>query len=116
MDISEVAQGLVGLCRNGQFGEAMQKYYADDIVSVEAMGDDPESRGLAAVQAHGEWFASNHEIHSTNVDGPFVNGDQFAVKFTLDATYKVTGQRMTIAEVGVYTVKDGKVVHARFFM
>lgn len=116
MTVKEVAEGLTGLCRNGQFAEAMQKYYADDIVSVEPMGDEPEARGIAAVQAKGEWFMAHHEIHSANVDGPFVNGDQFAVKFTLDATFKDTGKRMTIAELAVYTVKDGKIVHERFFM
>jgi ketosteroid isomerase-like protein len=36
------------------------------------------------------------------------------VRFTMDVTPK-GGQRMSMDEVGLYTVKDGKVVEERFF-
>lgn len=54
MAIKEVAQGLVGLCKQGKFDEAIDKYHADEIVSIEPMGDSPESRGIAAVRAKAE--------------------------------------------------------------
>ncbi|HLK60921.1 MAG TPA: nuclear transport factor 2 family protein [Chthonomonadaceae bacterium] len=114
MAIKEVAQGLVNLCREGQFDAAMTRYYAEDIVSVEASGDPAESRGLAAVKAKGQWFMENHEVHGAEVTGPYINGDQFAVWFKLHVTPKATGERTTFEEVGVYTVKDDKVVHERF--
>ena len=33
----------------------------------------------------------------------------------MDMTVKETGARMKMDEVGVYTVKDGKIVEERFF-
>ena len=115
MAVSDVAQGLVALCREGKFDEAVSQYYSDDIVSVEAMGPDPIAKGIAAVKAKGEWWASSFEVHSIEVLGPFVNGDQFAVRFTLDTTEKATGKRSTMDEIAVYTVKDDKIVHESFF-
>ena len=33
----------------------------------------------------------------------------------MDVTVKETGARMTMDEIGVYTVKNGKIVEERFF-
>ena len=55
-----------------------------------------------------------HEIHSVEVEGPYVNGNQFVVRFTMDVTPK-GGQRMQKDEMGVYTLADGKIVEERFF-
>jgi len=115
MAVTDVAQGLVALCQEGKFDEATDKYYSDDIVSVEPMGPDPVSNGIAAVKAKGEWWAANFEVHDMEVLGPYVNGDQFAVRFTLDTTEKATGKRSTMDEIAVYTVKDDKIVHEAFF-
>ena len=73
------------------------------------------ARGLAAVHAKGEWWYANHEIHSVEASGPFVNGDQFIVRFKMDLTFKPSGERMQNDEDGLYTVKDGKIVEERFF-
>lgn len=53
--------------------------------------------------------------HSVEIGGPYVNGDQFIVRFTIDQTVKATGQRMTMDEVGVYTLKNGEIAEERFF-
>ena len=50
MNTQEIAHDLVALCQQGKFDEAGEKYWADDVVSVEAMGDEAESRGKAAVR------------------------------------------------------------------
>ena len=50
MTTQEIAHDLVALCQQGKFDEAGEKYWADDVVSVEAMGDDAESHGKAAVR------------------------------------------------------------------
>ncbi len=111
----EVAQELAALCREGNFKEAVARYYADDIVTVEAMPTNPETRGLEAVQAGQQEFVQLHEIHNTTVDGPYLNGDGFAVRFKMDFTVRDTGQRMDLEEIGVYTVTGGKVSHVRFY-
>jgi hypothetical protein len=115
MAITDVAQGLVALCREGKFEEATERYYADDIVSVEPFGEDPVAKGIAAVKAKGEWWVANHEVHGLEVGGPYINGDQFAVRFVIDVTEKASGKRSVFDEIGVYTVKNDKIAHEAFF-
>ena len=116
MSIQDIAADLVALCQAGKFDEPGEKYWSDDIVSVEAMpGDMARISGKAAVRGKGEWWAANHEVHGAVVTGPYINGDQFAVGFKMDVTPKSTGQRITMDEVGLYTVRDGKIVEERFF-
>jgi ketosteroid isomerase-like protein len=115
MTTQEIAHDLVALCREGKFDEAGEKYWADDVLSVEAMGDMAESRGKPAARAKGEWWAGAHDVHEVKVEGPYVNGDSFAVRFTMDLTVKESGQRHTMDEVALYVLKDGKIAEERFF-
>ena len=115
MTVTEIAKDLVELCRVGKFDEAGEKYWADDVVSLEAMpGDMAEMRGKDAVRAKGEWWASANEVHGVEVEGPWVNGDQFVVRFTIDQTVKATGERLRMDEVGLYTIRDGKIAEEKF--
>jgi hypothetical protein len=116
MSVSEIAKGLVSLCRAGKFDEAMNAYYAPDIISIEAMpGEGQEVRGLEACKAKGEEWMANHEVHGLTVSDPFLNGDQFAVHFAMDITPKHTGKRETFEEIALYRVAGGKIVHEQFF-
>ena len=115
MNTQEIAHDLVALCQQGKFDEAGEKYWADDVVSVEAMGDMAESHGKGAAKAKGEWWAGAHDVHGVQVEGPYVNGDQFAVRFVMDITVKETGQRNKMDEVALYRVQDGKIAEERFF-
>jgi ketosteroid isomerase-like protein len=116
--VTEIANDLVAICKTGDFATPGEKYWADDVVSVEAgapPGGDPASHGKDAARAKGEWWVGAHIINSTGVEGPYVNGDQFAVRFTMDITVKETGERRVMDEIGLYTVKDGKIAEERFF-
>lgn len=111
----DIAEDFAALCKAGQFDEAGETYWADNVVSLEPMGEGAVTRGIAAVRSKGEQWAHAHEINSVEVGGPYVHGDQFAVRFTMDVTQKATGERMQMDEVAVYTVKNGKIVEERFF-
>jgi hypothetical protein len=115
MNTQEIAHDLVALCQQGKFDEAGEKYWADDVVSVEAMGEMAESHGKQAARAKGEWWAGAHDVHGVEVAGPYVNGDEFAVRFVMDITVKETGQRNKMDEVAFYRLKDGKIAEERFF-
>lgn len=118
MTTQEVATTLVKLCSEGKFDEAMKALYAPDIVSVEAgapPGQSRESKGIEAVLAKGEWWVTNHEVHSSSVDGPLVAGSHFAVTFKFDVTFKPKGQRFKMEEIALYKVADGKIVYEEFF-
>ncbi|MEM0915599.1 MAG: nuclear transport factor 2 family protein [Planctomycetota bacterium] len=117
----DVAKQLVALCREGKNAEAIQTLYADDIVSVEVMGDEEmpkEMHGLDAVLGKTRWWMDNHEVHAGETFGPFPHGDRFIVHFKYDVTPKIgpmAGQRITMQEAALYTAKDGKIVREEFF-
>ncbi len=118
MTSQEIAADFASMCKAGDWTSAGEKYWSPDIVSVEPGGPegmDPVSRGIDAVRAKGEWWYTNHEIHSAETTGPFINGDQFILRFKLDVTMKQSGTRMVMNEDGLYTIKDGKIVEERFF-
>src|ERR1700722_12233810 len=115
MSIHDIARDLVALCKQGKFAEAGEKYWADDVVSVEAMGDNAEIKGKAAAHGKGEWWANAHDVHSVEVEGPYVHGNQFVVRFKLDMTVKESGKRQVMDEVGLYKIENGKIAEERFF-
>jgi ketosteroid isomerase-like protein len=115
MSVQEVAEGLVALCKEGRFRDAIETYYSDEIVSVEAGGEPRQVHGLDAVRAKQDWFAENMEIHGCTVEGPWVNEPFFAAKIVVEVTDKASGQRTEMSEIAVYEVRDGKIVHERFF-
>ena len=115
MTTLELARDFASMLKRHDHDGASAKYHADDIVSYEAMeGPMAVCRGKAAVKAKGDWWQANPEVHGGSVEGPYVNGDQFVIRFTMDITAKETGQRMTMDEVGIYAVKNGKIVEERF--
>ncbi len=118
MNTMEIANQLVALCKQGKNAESLNTLYSNYVVSVEAGGPpgmNPESKGLDAVKAKGEWWMGNHEIHSANITGPWPNGDKFIVGFQYDVTNKPSGQRMKMDEMALYTVANGKIVREEFF-
>lgn len=115
MSTHDIANDLVAMCKQGKFAESGDKYWADDVVSIEPMGDNPVSHGKAAARGKGEWWAGAHDIHGVEVAGPWVNGDQFTVRFTMDVTVKETGARNKMDEIALYTIKNGKIAEERFF-
>ena len=116
MSIAELAKDFTELLKQNDHDGAAAKYNADDIVSYEAMeGPMAVCTGREAVKQKSEWWQANHEVHGGSVEGPYVNGDQFAVRFFMDITPKATGERVTMDEFGLYTVKDGKIVEERFY-
>ena len=118
MTTKEVADKLAALCREGKFVEAIDSFYAQDIVSMEAgapPGQSREAKGFAAVKAKSEWWGQNHDVHSMVVEGPLVAGPYFTVVYKIDCTFKPQNKRFQMEEIGLYKVADGKIVYEEFF-
>jgi ketosteroid isomerase-like protein len=119
MTLREIAEELVAGCREDRVEENLGKLYAVDAVSVEATpGPDGsrETRGLDGIRGKHQWWNSTFEVHDADVDGPFLHGDdRFAVVFEFEAENRETGERSEMEEVGVYHVRDGKIVREEFF-
>ena len=116
MTTQEVADKLVNYCRQGQFAEAVQELYGQNIVSIEPDGAPvKETKGFEAVVAKGKQFTDMvDEVHGREVSDPIVADKFFSCTMKMDVTFKGMG-RMTMEEVCVYKVEDGKVVWEEFF-
>ncbi len=112
MTTEEVAKKVVELVRKQAWYEALDTLYDKDIVSVEVTA--PESRGKEAVRGKIDWWVNAMEVHSFKASEPFVAHDRFVVQYDADVTEKESKQHRQISEVGVYTVKDGKIVREEF--
>ena len=115
MDVRDIAADMVAMTRAGDF-HIGEKYWADVGVSIEAMpGPMARLEGRQALMGKSAWWYGAHEVHGTTTDGPFVNGDQIGIRWTMDITNKESGQRMQMDELALYTIKDGKIAEERFF-
>lgn len=106
---AEVGERYVAAFRAGRMDQAM-RWAAPDVVRVaplENAGKHVELRGLAEITANAERLNRDVEIHAVDVDGPYVHGDRFAVRFSFDETHTPTGHRATRTKTSLYTVTDG---------
>jgi len=117
MKTEEVAQKVVELVRKQAWHEALDTLYDDNVVSVEAYAGangSPETRGKEGVRGKIDWWVNAMKVHSFTANGPFVAHDRFVVQYEADVTEKDSNERRKISEVGVYTVKNGKIVREEF--
>jgi len=112
MNTQEVAKKTVELVRKQAWYEALDTLYADDVVSVEAT--TPETRGKEGVRGKIDWWVDAMQVHSFDASEPFVANDRFVVQYDADVTDKKSKERRKMSEVGVYTVKNGKIVREEF--
>lgn len=114
MNAKELAKEFTDLCAKGEFAVAGERFWSDEVVSLEAMGEMPVATSKAAVKQKSAWFAANNQIHDLTIEGPFVHGNQFLVRFDIHLTPK-GGSRTRMLEAGLFTVQDGKITEERFF-
>ncbi len=118
MSTFELAKQYLALVSAGKHEECQRTLFAKDAVSVEAgapPGMDRTVKGIEAIGAKSKWWAENHEVHKAEHFGPYPHDDRFAVRFVYDITHKPSGRRMTMDEVGLFTVVDGKIAKEEFF-
>ena len=114
MDTKEVAQKVVEFVRKQAWYEALDALYDKDVVSVEADPGAPETRGKEGVRGKIDWWVKAMEVHSFKASEPFVGHDRFVIQYDAEVTDKESKQRRKLSEVGVYTVKNGKIVREEF--
>lgn len=118
MPVAEVANGLVALCREGNFLGAVERFYAPDVHSVEPSATPhvpAELIGIELVRAKNHWWIQSYEVHHYCVTGPFIGDGHFAVHFAYDVTARATGRRSRMTEMALYTVENDRVTREEFF-
>lgn len=110
----EIGRALVEMFNRGQWTEIEDRFWSPGIVSCEGEGVAMEWVGRNAVRQKGEqWYAEN-QVHGASAEGPYVGASGFAVRFRMDVENRANGQRTLMEEVGVYEVKNGKIVREEF--
>jgi hypothetical protein len=119
MTTQEIANRLTELCKKGDFETAQKELFADDAVSIEPYATpdfEKETKGKDALKKKGEkWNSMVEAFHGAEVSDPIVAGNAFACTMTMHVTMKEHG-KVDMAEVCVYTVKDGKIASEQFYM
>lgn len=120
MSAFEIGKKLVAFCKEGKNLDSINTLYSENIVSIEAaepqQGGERITKGIEGVRGKNQWWSENHEVHESNVEGPWPHGDdRFAVRFGFDVTNKPSGQRFKMDEIAVFTVENDKVVKEEFF-
>ncbi len=110
----ELGQQLVALFNQGKADAWIAKIWAPTIESIEGVGMNMGWRGTKAVNAKNSEWMKTHVVHGARAEGPFVGSTGFAVKFTMDVEDTTNGQRMSMEEVGVYTVVKGRIAREEF--
>ncbi len=116
MTVQDVANRLVELCRQGQNSQAYDELFHEDAMAIEPEGvPNAEVKGLDALREKSKQFGEMvEEFHGSEISDPIVANDFFACTMKMDVTMKGQG-RISMEEVCVYEVKDGKIVTERFF-
>jgi len=92
----------------------LNEMWSPAIVSIEGVGVSQSWHGRKAVDAKNAWWSGEHTVHGASAEGPYVGATGFAVKFVIDVETKSTAKREMMTEIGVYTVKNGKIAQEEF--
>ncbi|CAN5439226.1 hypothetical protein BH09MYX1_BH09MYX1_29740 [soil metagenome] len=118
MTTTDIAKKYVELCEKNDHKPLLETLFSPDAVSVEAgapPGKSAEVKGVKAIAEKGMQWMTDHEIHSSKVEGPWPNGNKFIVRFSYDITNKPSGRRMQMEEAALFTVENDKIVREEFF-
>lgn len=114
METKDVAERLAAYCSAGEWMKPYKELYSPEIVSLEMSEPMRECRGIDQVLQKAHWFGSHFDITDPQVKGPYVNGDQFAVHFTMTMKNKESGVSERVEEIALYQVQNGKIVRETF--
>ncbi len=114
--LREYVEKINEMTNNNQAAEVYEKYYADDIVSVDLDGTVTEGK-QAHIDGMAAWGENIIEMHPSSVVGYVVSGDEndgtVVAIWHHKFSHKEWGE-MDYDQASVTKWKDGKVVHEQF--
>jgi len=120
MTTQQVADKYIELFKQRKVADIHNTFYHENVICTEpehaaAMGIPTITKGLAAVQEKSKSMQEKiAEMHSFHCSEPIVGGNYFSVAMGRDISMK-NGQRMKTDEIGVFGVRDGKIISETFF-
>lgn len=117
--IDVIAGDFTAMLRAGRFEDAGEKYWASDVVSIEPAdlpgGIRASVTGIDAARIKCDARFGSALVDEIGIDGPFVTGDQFALFLDLVTLDPLTGERRSLTEIALYTVRDNLIAEERHF-
>jgi hypothetical protein len=120
MTTTEVANRYHELATENKWPQILEELCSPALVNKEpehvvSRGIQPVTTGLDAIKAKGIANRTMIEaVHSQYCSAPLVAGNFFTVVLSRDVTFK--GQpRMNKEEIGLFELKDGKIIVEQFF-
>lgn len=120
MTTPEIAARYHELANQRKFIEIQDTFYDEQVVCQEhekaaSMGMAIFTNGLEAVKAKGiARRATIETVHSYTCSEPIVAGEFFSVVLKQEVTFKGK-PRVTLEEIGIFQVKNDKIVKEQFF-
>ena len=116
MTTQEVATRFHEYMQQGAFEKIYNELYSPNATGEETPGSDwGKANGMNEIFEKGKkWGETVEEMHGGITAEPVVAGDYFTCYMTMDFTPK-GGPRTNMSEIGLYRVKDGKIVSEQFF-
>jgi len=113
----QVAARFNELAQVSKWFEIQDELFSDDVKSIEPPGAPylSDAVGKAAVRKKGEeWVSRVEAFHSGHTSEPIVGGCFFAVGRKAEMDVRGIG-RVSVDQVMLYEVRDGKIVTEQFF-
>jgi ketosteroid isomerase-like protein len=105
-------QALVAAAQQWKILDAMQEFYADDVVMQENL--NPPTVGLAAnLDRERAFVASIAKVNEMRANAIVVDGDRAVINWRQDLM-TIDGKRLYFDQLSFQLWKDGKIVHERF--
>ena len=118
MKIDDIASNFVQWRNDNDAMRLRMELYSPDIESTEEgnMTEIGRVKGMEGLKKKGQGLSQYFEVHDIKASDPVVADNWFSVKFEIDTTDKISGNRSILSEIGVYNVQDGKIVKEHYFM
>lgn len=120
MTTQEIATRYQELANQRKFIEIQDNLYHEDVICQEpdkaaSMGMAVLTHGREAIKAKGiARRAAIETVHSYTCSDPLVAGEFFSAVLKQEVTFKGK-PRLALEEIGIFHVKDGKVIREQFF-
>lgn len=112
----EIAARLVELLRSGDYPGAQAELYADDAKSIEpSWSPDAVQQGREALAGKLQHWVDTFETRGNKISEPLIAGNFFSLAMHVEVTDKKSGTPISMCEIAVFEVKDGKIVTEQFF-
>jgi len=109
--VRDRVQQLVARAEQWKILEAMQEFYADNVVMQDNL--DAPTIGLAAnLERERAFVASVTKVNEMRAEAVIVDGNRAVINWRQDLV--INGQRLTFDQLSLQLWKNGKIVHERF--